>query len=124
MKILVTGSRYWTNSTTIRNVLETVSGWSSEDFSGITVIHGACKGADLIAEQEAIDLGMNTKSYSANWDEYGKAAGMIRNKEMLDKEHPDLVLAFHEDLFNKSKGTLHMVKYALEKGVPVEIYPL
>jgi argininosuccinate synthase len=37
---------------------------------------------------------------------------------MLDHGHPDVVLAFHNDLEN-SKGTKHMVKIALESGVPV-----
>ena len=69
------------------------------------------------------DLGIETTVYEAKWDEYGKRAGILRDIEMFDTEKPDIVLAFHDDLLGRSRGTLHMVKYALSQGVPVKIIP-
>lgn len=52
----------------------------------------------------------------AKWKQYGKAAGTIRNQQMLD-EHPDIevVYAFHDDL-PKSKGTKDMCQRADKAG--------
>lgn len=44
-----------------------------------------------------------------------------RNKEMLEKGKPDLVVAFHENL-EKSKGTKNMIMQAKAKGVPIKVF--
>ena len=66
----------------------------------------------------AKQLGFEVREYPAKWDEHGKAAGPIRNRQMFDSEKPELVIAFHNDLAN-SKGTKDMVAYARSKGCPV-----
>lgn len=109
MNILITGSRDWTNAEVIKSQLVKLP-------SGSIVIHGACRGADLLAANIAKELGFEVKSFPADWDTFGKSAGPIRNREMLCEE-PDLVLAFHDDL-EKSKGTRDMVKIALDTYVP------
>lgn len=71
----------------------------------------------------AKDLGLNADailSFPAEWTEYGKAAGPIRNREMLRSGKPDLVTAFHRDL-NQSKGTRDMVEQARAATIPVWI---
>lgn len=87
-----------------------------------TILHGGCKGVDILAHKYARERGMNVEIYHAEWDKYGKAAGPIRNKKMLD-QNPHLVLAFHPDL-NRSKGTMHMINIAKEKGVAVDYIKL
>lgn len=87
---------------------------------GTEIIHGACRGADLLGAKVAESLGLGVEPYSADWDRYGHAAGRIRNKQMLREGKPDLVLAFHADIVY-SKGTKHMVSIAQVAGVPVEI---
>ncbi|KKN01348.1 hypothetical protein LCGC14_1128740 [marine sediment metagenome] len=47
---------------------------------------------------------------------YGKAAGPIRNKQMLDEGQPHLVLAFHDNI-EESTGTKDMVKQAAKRGI-------
>jgi hypothetical protein len=60
------------------------------------------------------------REFSADWQKFGKAAGPIRNQQMLDEGKPDLVIAFHEDLEN-SKGTQDMINRAKVQGVPVRL---
>jgi hypothetical protein len=84
------------------------------------IIHGAAKGADTIAGNIANKLGFQVVSVPAEWEKYGRAAGPIRNKIMLNME-PDLVLAFHSDIEN-SKGTKNMVEIARKKGVETIVY--
>jgi len=112
VKILVCGDREWTDRAAILAVLRDLT------HPGDIVIHGACRGADLLAKSCSIELGLVERGYPAKWTAYGLAAGPIRNQEMLDKEHPDLVVAFHPDL-TKSKGTKDMILRAKEAGVPV-----
>jgi hypothetical protein len=70
-----------------------------------------------MARKLAERIGWDVIKVPADWTKYGKAAGPIRNQEMLDMD-PDLVLAFHSDLDN-SKGTKDMVARARKKGVKV-----
>lgn len=52
--------------------------------------------------------------YPADWDRHGKAAGPIRNRQMLDEGKPDLVIAFPG-----GRGTANMIEQAERAGVPV-----
>jgi hypothetical protein len=73
--------------------------------------------ARLIARR----LGFTTVTYPANWFKFGKAAGPKRNQEMLNKERPDFVLAFHNDIGN-SRGTKDMVNRAHKARIPVHLH--
>lgn len=110
MIILVCGDRNWTDRELVRLTLK--------QFDSPTIVHGAAKGADSLANEVAIELGFTLCGHPARWEKYGRAAGPIRNKEMLD-HHPDLdfVIAFHDDLPN-SKGTRNMLEQATERGIP------
>lgn len=112
MKVLVCGDRHWTNPIPIRTWLSKLQDW------GYTaVIEGEAEGADLIASEEAERLGMTVLPFPADWARYGRAAGPVRNQQMLD-EKPDLVLAFHPNI-SKSKGTANMIEQADAAGVKV-----
>jgi hypothetical protein len=84
-----------------------------------TIIHGDARGADSLAGGLAKLLGMFVIPVTAKWDIYGKAAGPIRNRQMLALG-PDLVLAFHNDIEN-SLGTKNMVTIARKQGVFTEV---
>ena len=84
------------------------------------IIEGDARGADRMAGEIAKELKIPLEVYPADWNQYGKAAGPIRNTQMLKEGKPDKVLAFHDDI-DSSKGTAHMVKIALKAGIPVLI---
>jgi hypothetical protein len=86
----------------------------------ITLIHGNCRGADKLSGEVAEELGFNVEVFNAQWHIYGRAAGIIRNKAMIEKGKPDMVYAFHEDL-NGSKGTKDTVRRARERQIPVRV---
>ena len=114
MKILACGDRNWINGSAIRRELEKYP-------LDTIIIHGAARGADSIAGSIALSLGMQVEVYPAQWNLYGKGAGPIRNKQMLDEGKPDKVLAFHENI-ESSKGTKDMVKISQEAEIEVEIF--
>lgn len=113
MVILVCGSRDWTDKEVIRQKLMSINSIS-------LLVHGACRGADLLAADVAQELNIPAKAYPAQWDIYGLSAGPRRNQQMLDYEKPELVIAFHENI-NSSKGTKDMVNRASKVGVRVEV---
>jgi hypothetical protein len=78
------------------------------------LIHGGASGADTLAGEWAKAKGVPVEVYPADWERDGKAAGPIRNLEMLSKGRPELVIAFPG-----GKGTAHMRKIAKAHGVQV-----
>lgn len=112
MKILICGDRNWSDSGTILLRIERLP-------KNAIIISGGARGADTIAELIARSIGMKTQIFPAQWNLYGKAAGPIRNQQMLE-ENPDLVIAFHNDL-NSSKGTKDMINRAKKAGIPTEV---
>lgn len=88
--------------------------------SDAVIIHGACRGADLMAETAAKKLQRDYMGFPSRWAKQGKRGGPIRNSRMLLRGNPDLVIAFHKNL-EKSKGTKDMVQKARRAGIPVEV---
>lgn len=120
MKVLVCGSRDLVDQAPIERELRKLP-------PGTIIIHGAARGADNIAGYVAKRLGFIVRPYPADWDQYPKAAGPIRNSQMLKEEHPDSegvyidrVLAFHRDP-NLSKGTRDMVAKARKANPAIQV---
>lgn len=117
MVILVTGSRDWTNYGVIWRALEDeIVAFGSRQVKDILLIHGAAIGADRLAAIAGRRLGLGVKGYRANWDRYGKKAGPIRNRKMLDL-HPHVVLAFP---LPQSIGTVDCMDEAKRRGIEVK----
>jgi hypothetical protein len=89
-----------------------------EKISPSVVIEGEAKGADEMARDVANALHIPVEAYPAEWETYGRAAGPIRNQQMLDNGAPDLVVYFAVNL-ETSVGTRDMVRRAEKARVPV-----
>lgn len=113
LRVLVCGSRDWTDKAAIEKELRLLP-------AGSVVIHGDCRGADRIAGQIAQSLGLEVEAFPADWETHGKAAGPLRNRQMLAEGRPDTVLAFHEHL-EASRGTADMVKKARAARIQVKV---
>lgn len=82
-------------------------------------IFGECSGVDQTAREICDELKIPYQIYYADWERYGRAAGPIRNRQMIDTK-PDLVLAFHDNLA-MSKGTKNTVDQARKAKIPVQV---
>ena len=114
-KILVTGDREWDD---IPRVVAELRGYRP----GTILVHGACRGADIICAAVAEALRFEVRAYPADWEKHGRGAGPIRNRQMLTEENKpeepiDLVLAFHNNI-QKSKGTADMLDCVDAAGLP------
>lgn len=118
MRVLVCGDRNWKDPVPIAEAL--IDLYISND--DVTVVEGCARGADRIAEHLGEYLSDNpVEHHPAQWMKYGKAAGPIRNQEMLDSGI-DLVLAFHNNI-EESKGTWDMINRATKAGILVLLKP-
>jgi hypothetical protein len=64
------------------------------------IISGGAKGADSLAKRLAADIETNYIEFLPDWEKDGKAAGFIRNQQIVDAS--DIVIAFWNGV---SKGT-------------------
>jgi hypothetical protein len=81
-----------------------------------TIIEGGANGADFLAKCWANTNGIECITVQADWKTHGKAAGPIRNSEML-KLNPDVVIAFHG-----GAGTNNMLMQAKQNGIKSIIF--
>jgi hypothetical protein len=113
-RVLVCGDRNWIEELPIRRELSKFS-------HGTVIIHGGASGADTIAGKVGRSLGFNVIVFPAQWGKYGRAAGPIRNTQMLDEGNPTIVLAFHPNI-SLSKGTKNMVSQARSRGIKTIVF--
>lgn len=122
-KVIVCGGRDFSDWEKLNQTLDSIfeeRGWMSEpDEYGnclpvVHIIHGGAEGADTLADNYAVMNWCVVTEYPALWDKYGKSAGPIRNKQMLDEGEPDLVIAFPG-----GKGTNNMIKQANGRGIEI-----
>lgn len=85
---------------------------SSDDV----VVSGGASGVDSFAEALARGKGLQTVVFPALWGTYGKRAGAIRNRQIV--EASDRIVAFWD---GKSKGTKISIDIAKELKKPCEI---
>ena len=115
-RVLVTGSRDWTDEQAIADaLLDTWHDATEDGADGILVVHGACpKGADKLAADWAAANGIPQEAHPADWNTNGKAAGFIRNQHMVNLG-ADICLAFIQD---GSRGASHTAQLAEQAGIP------
>lgn len=108
MKLAIVGSRNFDDNFLMIEILHTfMAGYDNLWEEKIEVISGGAKGADLMAKKCALIAELKYTEFPAEWDKYGKSAGYIRNKQIVDV--CDIVLAFWD---GESKGTQHTIKLA------------
>lgn len=73
-------------------------------------------GADTIAGYVWTEFGGEVEVHDADWERYGKAAGNIRNQEMVELG-AYLCLAFP---MKQSTGTFDCIRRAENAGIPVQ----
>lgn len=114
--LAVVGSRtlkdYQLVSTEIKNLVG-----ENRDIPNLHyIISGGAAGADTLAELYAKENGVKMKILKPDWQKYGKKAGILRNKDIV--ENANFLLAFWD---GKSPGTKHIIAYAKIKNLPVKV---
>jgi hypothetical protein len=114
MRVLVAGTRTITPTfDELETAIALLPEWLTE-FEPITVINGGAKGVDITSTAFAMDAGFQYVIYPADWKTHGRAAGPIRNKQMVDSGIDAAVIFWDQ----KSRGTGHMLRLLEEAQIP------
>jgi hypothetical protein len=117
VRILITGSRRWTDRVRLEAVLwyETTR---LHPERPLTIVHGDCPyGADrMVREWCETHPDITEERHPADWNQFGKSAGFKRNAEMVSLG-ADLCIAFIVP--GMSRGTEHSAGAARRAGIPV-----
>lgn len=109
MRLIVCGGRDYGDEAAVFAALDRVH--AKRRIS--RVIQGGAPGADALAKRWAAERGVECIEVQADWAAHGRAAGPIRNGQMLDLR-PDGAVAFPG-----GRGTEDMCRQAAERGVTV-----
>src|SRR6266545_8028514 len=107
-RILVTGSREWTDFAAI---VEALREWKAP---AAVLVEGGARGADRLAATIWRAWGLTVEEHPADWDRYGRRAGYLRNREMI-AAGADVCLAF---ILDNSRGATHCANAAETAGIP------
>lgn len=120
-RVLVTGSRDWTDVAQVEIALRAVKLINDGRGRRVVLVHGACRGADLMAAEIASRAGFAIEPHPAIWRPYGvynPQAGLIRNREMVELG-ANVCLAF---IKNGSQGATHCADLAEAAGIETRRY--
>ena len=115
MRLIVSGSRTITDRDWVRRKLDKLTA----NLKEVVVIVGDARGVDAIAYDWALDHGWTVRKHHADWDKHKKAAGPIRNGEMVEDAGPKGVLIAIWD--GKSPGTKNCIDRARKAGLKVRV---
>lgn len=106
-KLIIAGGRNFTDTKMLSGVIDQL------------VNHGELKNyavSYMLGREFALAFNVKRYEFPANWNQHGKAAGFIRNKQMGD--FADGLLAFWD---GQSRGTKQMIEYMQSLGKPTYI---
>lgn len=108
-RILICGGRDFKEVDSLDAIMKSATPYFDPEFC---IIHGGGRGADMLAHYWAFFQGCPVIRMDANWDFYGRQAGPVRNKWMLDYSFPDMVIALPG-----GPGTRNMIALAKERNI-------
>ena len=106
MKIAVIGSREITNINLSKHLPPECD----------EIVSGGARGVDSLAAQYAKDNGLTLTVFRPDYDAYGRAAPIIRNREIVN--YADGVIAFWD---GESRGTSFVIDYCKKQGKPCKV---
>ena len=114
MRLAIVGSRNFGDQDVfdiqIANVIDL---WGYHD----EVVSGGSRGADSLGENWARIRNIPVMIYKPEWDKYGKSAGPIRNKYIIERSTHVLAFPSHA-----GKGTQHSITLAQKTNKELVIH--
>lgn len=114
-KVIIAGSRSFADYEKLKSVCDSIlPNLYSEPR--ISILSGTSSGSDSLGERYAKERGYTLNRYPADWKRYGKAAGPIRNRQMV--KDADAAIVFWD---GQSRGTKNLIEEANRHGLKVWI---
>ena len=110
MKVIIAGSRSFTHDQRLCQTL------ALERPRITQVLTGGARGAEQLGDRWAWKHALPHQLCRADWERFGKSAGVRRNYQMA--QAGDMLLAFWD---GRSAGTQHMISCMQQLGKPVVV---
>lgn len=111
IKLAIVGSRNFTDNSVFNTLVDT---WIKEHGTPSLIISGGALGVDNLAKQYAIAHNIPKLIIHPQWIKYGKAAGPMRNTEIVNAATHILAFPSHQ-----GKGTQDTISKAQGKHVVI-----
>lgn len=103
MRVVVFGGRDYTDRDRVYSILDRCYTKYGDDLE---IISGMARGADRLAWEWCKGRGVKCHEFPADWVRHKKAAGPIRNQQMIDEGRPNFGIGFPggdgtEDMFRR-----------------------
>ncbi len=116
IKVVITGSREWTDESAIEKELKLLK----TEYPELVIIHGTEPGAESLVENVCSALGIATITVTANFAEYQDLAITKRNEEMIRIYDPHMLYCF-ADTVDKEPTLIDFLKKAQERAVITKV---
>ena len=113
MKLAIVGGRDFQDYELMKQILEAYRNEVE------LVVSGGAKGTDALAERWAEENNIPTKVFYPDWKKYGRAAGPIRNKEIVS--NAEFVIAFWNGTSRGTKNDVELAK-KMKKELKIVTY--
>lgn len=115
-RVIIAGTRYFNDYSLLKETSDRLLADKITVGYSIVIVSGGCAGADLLGERYAKENGYSIDRYPAEWQKYGRKAGIMRNAVMAD--NADALIAYWDGI---SRGTKNMIDEARKKGLAVRV---
>ena len=119
MKLIVAGSRTFNDYAMLESCILDFVQERCYSLNDVVIVSGGAKGADQLGIRFAGRHDLPVSVFPALWGQYGKGAGMIRNKTMADNANH--LIAFWDGV---SAGTANMIEVAKKDGIVCKVVML
>lgn len=114
-RLIIAGTRTFNDYAMLRAYCDMKLSLKIAEGEQIEIVSGACPtGADYLGEKYAAERGFSVRLFPADWQQYGRRAGAVRNRQMA--QYGNALIVFWD---GKSKGTKIMIDEARAAGIIV-----
>ena len=114
-RIVIAGCRNYNNYEEAKKYIDICIKEIKNKYT-LIFVSGSCSGADMLGERYAKEHNYQIERYPAQWKKYGKKAGPLRNKQMIDIG--DFIICFWD---GESRGTKTTIDFAKSLQKPLRI---
>jgi len=121
MRVIIAGSRGFNDYKYLSSKIDDYI--KKNPSNTLEIISGTAVGADTLGSIYAEEHHIHLTEMPAQWEYYGRAAGILRNCDMVKyasaSREKGVLLAFWD---GKSVGTKHVIEEANRRGLEVKVF--
>ena len=118
-RIIICGGRHFKDYEALESLVNSALTEKRLTSKEVEIVSGHCEGADTLGELYAKNHGIVCKVFPAEWTKYGRAAGPIRNSQMIEYASESTIPIVVAFVSPRTKGTLDTIRKARKKEFAV-----